>query len=163
MEKRLRTTAMLISLQRLMTLQCHTIAFMSFDESYIFENKQFFDILTQLTFFKLTPSSSGRNSLLKSFVRIVFYTSAIRNVFAFHRLPNIHFCEHFIIQISHNIRTINAQINIRGKKTWKIDTLAKLFHCILTRPSDNLKNLLKLEHQAGVKTKWMNYENSPVR
>jgi len=36
-----------------------------------------------------------QNSLLKSFVRIVFYTSAIRNAFAFHKLPNIHLCEHF--------------------------------------------------------------------
>jgi len=35
-----------------------------------------------------------QNSLLKSFVRIVFYTSAIRNAFAFHKLPIIHFCEH---------------------------------------------------------------------
>jgi len=42
-----------------------------------------------------------QNSLLKSFVQIVFYTSAIRNAFAFHKLPNIHFCEHFL-QTSHN-------------------------------------------------------------
>jgi len=46
-----------------------------------------------------------QNSLLKFFVRIVLYTSAIRNAFAFHKLPNIHFCEHFP-QISHNLRTI---------------------------------------------------------
>jgi len=25
-----------------------------------------------------------------------FYTSAIRNAFSFHKLPNIHFCEHFL-------------------------------------------------------------------
>ena len=80
-----------------------------------------------------------QSSPLQSFVRIVFYTSAIRNTFAFHKLPNIHFCEHFL-QISHNLRTINAQINIRGKKSRTLDTLAKLFHCILTRLSDNLKN-----------------------
>jgi len=37
-----------------------------------------------------------QNSLLKSFVRIVFYTSAvIRNAFAFHKLRNIPFCNHF--------------------------------------------------------------------
>jgi len=30
-----------------------------------------------------------QNSLLKSFVRIVFYTSAIRNAFVSHKLPNI--------------------------------------------------------------------------
>jgi len=40
-------------------------------------------------------------SLLKSFVQIVFYTSAIRNAFAFHELRNIHFCKHFL-QTSHN-------------------------------------------------------------
>ena len=30
-----------------------------------------------------------QNSLLKRFVQTVFYTSAIRNAFAFHKLPNI--------------------------------------------------------------------------
>jgi len=34
-----------------------------------------------------------QNSVLKSFVGIVFYTSAIRNAFTFHKLPNIYFCE----------------------------------------------------------------------
>jgi len=67
-----------------------------------------------------------QNSLLKCFVRIVFYTSAIRNAVAFHKLPNIHFCQHSL-QISHNLRTINAQINIRGKKTRKLDTFANCF------------------------------------
>jgi len=70
-----------------------------------------------------------QNSLLKSFVGIVFYTSAIRNAFASHKLPNIHLCEHFL-QISHNFRTINAQINISGEKPRKLDTLANMFHCI---------------------------------
>jgi len=36
-----------------------------------------------------------QNSLLKSFVRIVFYTSAIRNAFSFHKLPNNHFASTF--------------------------------------------------------------------
>ena len=36
------------------------------------------------------------------------------------------FWEHFL-QISHDLRTINHQINISGEKTWKLDTLAKLF------------------------------------
>jgi len=40
-------------------------------------------------------------SLLKSFVQIVFYTSAIRNAFAFHELRNIHLRKHFL-QTSHN-------------------------------------------------------------
>jgi len=44
-----------------------------------------------------------QNSLLKSFIRIVFYNSAIRNAFAFHKLLNIHFCEHFL-QISHDLK-----------------------------------------------------------
>jgi len=79
-----------------------------------------------------------QNSLLKSFVRIVFYNSAIRNAFALHKLPNIHIWEHFL-QISHNLRTINAQINISGEKPRKLDTLAKLLHCIVKRLSDNLR------------------------
>ena len=40
-------------------------------------------------------------TLLKSFVGIVFYTSPIRNAFSIHKLPNIHFWEHFL-QINHN-------------------------------------------------------------
>ena len=71
------------------------------------------------------------NSLVESFVRIVFYTSAIRNAFASHKQRDIHFCEHFV-QIGHDSRTINAQINFSGEKIRKLDTLAKLFHCILT-------------------------------
>jgi len=60
-------------------------------------------------------SPNEQKSLLKPFVRIVFYTSAVRNAFPFHKLPNLHFCQHFL-QISHNLRTINAQINISGEK-----------------------------------------------
>jgi len=44
-----------------------------------------------------------QNSLLKTFVRMVFHTSAIRNAFSFHELSNIHFCEHFL-QISDILR-----------------------------------------------------------
>jgi len=43
------------------------------------------------------PVLLEQNSLLKYFIQIGFYTSAARN--AFHKLPNIHFCEHFL-QIS---------------------------------------------------------------
>ena len=56
-----------------------------------------------------------QKSLLKYFVWIVFYTSAIKNAFAFHTLPTIHFFEHFL-QISCNLRTTNAQIQ------WRIQT-----------------------------------------
>ena len=49
-----------------------------------------------------------QNSLLKSFLQIVFYTSDIRNAFAFHKLPNIHFCEHFL-QTSHNYSKNNQR------------------------------------------------------
>jgi len=42
-----------------------------------------------------------QDSLLKSFVQIVFCTWAIRNAFAFHKLPNIPFFERFL-QTSHN-------------------------------------------------------------
>jgi len=95
-----------------------------------------------------------QNSLLNSFVRVVFYTSAIRNAF-FHKLPNIHFCKHFL-QISHNLKTINGQII-------NLDTLAKLFQTVGDRPASltRLSNLLTLEHQASVKTEQMNYETSP--
>ena len=50
----------------------------------------------------------------------------------FQKLRHIHFCEHFL-QISHNLITINDQINIRFKKTRKLDTLAKLFHKMINR------------------------------
>ena len=59
-----------------------------------------------------------QNSLLKSFVRIAFHTSVIRNAFASLKLPNIHFCKDFR-KISHNLRMINVQINISGEKTRK--------------------------------------------
>jgi len=81
-----------------------------------------------------------QNSIPKSFVRIVFYTSVIRNAFASNKPPNTHFCEHFL-QISHNLKNnqCSAQINISGEKPRKLDTLAKVFHCILTRLSDNVR------------------------
>ena len=80
----------------------------------------------------------------------------------FRKLPNVRFWEHFL-QISHDLRTINGQINISGEKPWKLDTRKTVSNnekwiCILTRLSDNLP---KLEHHAGVKTEQMNYENSP--
>ena len=59
----------------------------------------------------------------QSFVSNVFYTSAIRNAFSFHKLPDIHFFEHFL-QISRNIRIINSQKNMSGEKTRKLDTVA---------------------------------------
>jgi len=75
-----------------------------------------------------------QNSLLKPFVRIVFYTSATRNAFSFHKLPNIHFCEHFL-QISHNLRTINDEINISGEKPRNLeDALTNLFQTMRNRP-----------------------------
>jgi len=43
----------------------------------------------------------------------VFYTSAIRNAFSFHKLPIIRFVEHFL-QISHKLRTISGQNNMSG-------------------------------------------------
>ena len=64
---------------------------------------------------------------MKPFVQTVFYTSPIRNAFSFHKLSNIHFWDHFL-QIRHDLRTINNnQMNISGEKSWKLDTLAKLF------------------------------------
>jgi len=66
------------------------------------------------------------------------------------------FFEHFL-EVSHNLRKINAQNNMRGEKTKNLDTPAKLFQAIrsrttvlymLTRLSHNW---LKLEHHAGLK------------
>jgi len=101
-----------------------------------------------------------QNSLLKSFVQIVFYTSTIRNAFAFRKCLISIFASTFYKQVTIK-RTINAQISICGEKSRKLDTLVKLFHCILTRQSDNIKNVQKSEHHAGVIAKRMNYENSP--
>ena len=101
-----------------------------------------------------------QNSLLKSFLQIVFYTSDIRNAFAFRKCLISIFASSFYKQVTIK-RTINAQISICGEKSRKLDTLVKLFHCILTRQSDNIKNVQKSEHHAGVIAKRMNYENSP--
>ena len=50
----------------------------------------------------------------QSFVWNVFYTSAIRNVFSFHKLPNIHFFENFL-QICHDLRIIST-----ARTTWAV-------------------------------------------
>jgi len=71
-------------------------------------------------------------------------------------------CEHFL-QISHNLRTINAQINIRGKKARKLRHSRKAVSQYLNTTIGQLKNLLKSEHKADVKTKQINFENSPER
>jgi len=55
------------------------------------------------------------------FVWNIFSTSAIRNAFSFHELPNIHFFEQFL-QISLNLRIINDQKNTSGEKTRNLDT-----------------------------------------
>ena len=55
----------------------------------------------------------------KYFVRIIFYTLPIRDAFSFHKLPNVHVWEYFL-QISHNLRTINSQINISDEKPWNL-------------------------------------------
>jgi len=58
---------------------------------------------------------------------------AIKNAFSFDKLPNIHFCEYFR-QVSHNLRMINSHTNISGEKAGKLDTLAKLFQAMRSRP-----------------------------
>ena len=61
----------------------------------------------------------------QSFVGNVFYTSAIRYAFSFHKLPNIHFFEHFL-QISHYLRIINGQNNVsRAAKKQESYTLSQ--------------------------------------
>jgi len=60
----------------------------------------------------------------------VFYTSAIRNAFSFHKLPNINFCAHFLfLQLSHDLRIID-QNNMSGKKSRELYIHAKLFQAI---------------------------------
>jgi len=100
------------------------------------------------------------------FCPIFFYNSAIiRNTLSFHKLPNIHFCQHFL-QISHNLRTINDHINISGEKNKEVEHSRKTVSSneketyILTRLSDNLTTVLKLEHHAGVKNEQMSDESS---
>ena len=61
-----------------------------------------------------------------------FYTSAIRNAFSFHKLPNVHFFEHYL-QISHNLKTINRQNSMSGEKTRKLHTIAKRFQAMRSR------------------------------
>jgi len=51
----------------------------------------------------------------QSFVWNVFYTSAIKNAFSFHKLPNIHFFEP-LLQISRGLRIINGQENMSYEK-----------------------------------------------
>jgi len=55
------------------------------------------------------------------FVWNVFYNSAIRNAFSFHKLPNIHFFKHFL-QISRILRIINQrpEQHERRKKNKKL-------------------------------------------
>jgi len=53
-----------------------------------------------------------------------------------HQMSNFHYplFEHFL-QINHNLRTINDQINISNEKPRKLeDTLAKLFQTMRNRP-----------------------------
>jgi len=54
-------------------------------------------------------------------------------LFLFRNCLNAHFRQHFL-QISHNIRTTNDQINISDEKARKLDTLAKLFYAMRNRP-----------------------------
>jgi len=60
----------------------------------------------------------------QSFVLNVFHTSGIRNAFSFHKLPNIHFFEHFL-QISHNLRIINGQNRCLSGEKWESCTLSQ--------------------------------------
>ena len=51
----------------------------------------------------------------QSFVWNVFYTSAIKNAFSFHKLPIIHFLVP-LLQISRGLRIINGQDNMSCEK-----------------------------------------------
>jgi len=85
---------------------CYTFSELAHKSRYYCElhrNESQMDLNYQQLRLRLSHSSVlvEQNSFLKSLVQIVFYTSAIRNVFAFHKLPNIYFCEHFL-QTSHS-------------------------------------------------------------
>jgi len=53
-------------------------------------------------------------------------------LFSFHKLPNIHFFEHFL-QIGRNVRIINGRNNMSGEKKTKLDTLAKVRQAMISR------------------------------
>jgi len=79
------------------------------------------------------------------FLFINFLISIFSSTFSFHKLPYIHFFEHFLL-ISHNLRIINGHSNITAEKTKKFGTLAKVFQAmrsgtVLTTLSDNLLKL----------------------
>jgi len=82
---------------------------------------------SQNAFSFLSISLCWLNLNSQSFVSNVFYTSAIRNAYSVHKLPNIHFFEHFL-QLSHNF----GQNNMRSEKTKKLGTLAKLFQAMIS-------------------------------
>jgi len=64
---------------------------------------------------------------------MVFYTSAIRNAFSFHKLSNIHFCEHFL-QISSGFKNNQRQDQHSGEKARKLGILAIPFQTMRNRP-----------------------------
>ena len=80
-----------------------------------------------LFFYTISLCWSNLNS--QSFVWNVFCTSAMRNAFSFHKLPNIHFCERFL-QISHILR---QRPEHERWKPRKLDTLAKVFQAMWSR------------------------------
>jgi len=45
------------------------------------------------------------NLTSQSFVWNVFCTSDVRKAFSFHKLPNIHFFEHFLVSTNHNLKS----------------------------------------------------------
>jgi len=60
----------------------------------------------------------------QSFVWNAFYTSAIRMLFLFYKLPDIHFSEHYL-QISHNLKTIST-----ARTTWRqSSTIPRVRNC----------------------------------
>jgi len=71
----------------------------------------------------------------QSLVYSVFHTSPIRNALSYHRLPNIHFIKHFL-QIRHNLRIINDQINTSGEKQERntLSQVATLFQAMRSGP-----------------------------
>jgi len=71
-----------------------------------------------------TPLVCAGRTSFSIFAWNAFYTSAIRNALSYHKLPNIHFFEHFYKYISHNLKD-NGQNNMSGEMTRKLDTLAK--------------------------------------
>jgi len=109
------------------------------------------------TLYRFYPSSlCWLNLKLSTFRLKCFLHFGCQKCFFFHKLPNIHFFDHFL-QIAHILRISTARTTSALKKKECCTLSQKCFKqwevkYMLTKLSDNL---LKLEHHAGLKlSRW---------